>query len=287
MLVSPDIVYASAIFTRSLPAMERLKLIYPNAIVGGTVFDRIDEAGNYIADKTVVEQFGITTKEQDYSIYPGFLRSIGFTQRGCRLACYFCGVSGKEGAVRQENTIWEIWRGDPYPREIHLLDNDFFGQDGWQERINEIRYGNFKVSFTQGINARFLTEESAKAIASVDYRDDGFKFRRIYTAWDSLGSEARLFEGLNLLVKAGVARSHIMVYMLIGGRDDSPEGREYRRRKLREFGALPYPMPYLRTPELVGFARWVITHADQSLSWEEWVQSVYQIRRQSGAGRLF
>jgi hypothetical protein len=32
----PDLVYASAIFTRSRPMMERLLKIYPEAIVGGT-----------------------------------------------------------------------------------------------------------------------------------------------------------------------------------------------------------------------------------------------------------
>jgi hypothetical protein len=53
-----------------------------------------------------------------------------------------------------------------------LLDNDFFGQPVWRERIAEIRDGNFKACFSQGINPRCIREEAAEAIASIDYRDD-------------------------------------------------------------------------------------------------------------------
>ena len=51
------------------------------------------------------------------------------------------------------------------------------------------------MSFNQGINARFLTDEAAAAIAGVEYRDDQMKERRIYTAWDNRKDEERLFAG--------------------------------------------------------------------------------------------
>jgi hypothetical protein len=142
--------------------------------------------------------------------------------------------------------------------------------------MDEIRTGRFKVNFNQGINARFLTEESAEAIASVDYRDVNMVTRRIYTAWDNRKDEERLFRGLSLLVKYGVKPRHIMVYLLCGyWPGETHEDRDYRRRKIREFGALPYPMPYWRTPELVGFQRWCITHYDKHVTWEQWVQAGY------------
>src|SRR5262249_37929521 len=151
-----------------------------------------------------LEDIGIQTKRQDYSIYPSWKQSIGFTERGCRLQCEFCVVPKKEGRVREEQTVADIWRGDPWAREMILLDNDFFGQPHWRDRVREIREGGFKVSFNQGINARFLTDETAEAIASVDYRDDQMKVKRIYTAWDNRDDEDRLFAGLNRLVKYGV-----------------------------------------------------------------------------------
>lgn len=76
-----------------------------------------------------------------------------------------------------------------------------------------------------------------------------------------------------------------MVYILIGyWPGETHEDRDYRRRKLQEFGVLVYPMPYTRDPELVGFARWVITHACKDISWESWQRSHYQIRKQGQRG---
>ena len=87
--------------------------------------------------------------------------SIGFTQRGCRLKCGFCVVPKKEGKNRSVKTIADIWRGDPYPRHLHLLDNDFFGQprEQWQARVDEIIDGKFKVCLNQGINTRMIDDE--------------------------------------------------------------------------------------------------------------------------------
>lgn len=267
---SPDVVYASAIFEKTRPAVDQLRQEFPSALVGGT---GVDVALS-------LEGIGITTKAQDYSIYPDFLQSIGFTQRGCRLSCPFCVVPRKEGRVSEEQTIAELWRGHPWPKELILLDNDFFGQPHWRDRISEIREGNFKVSFNQGINARFLTDESAEAIASVDYRDDSMKTRRIYTAWDNRKDEQRLFDGLNRLVKYGVKPVHIMVYMLIGyWPGETEEDRIFRWKKLRDFGAMPYPMPFVRTKELVGFQRWIIGAYDKRIPWDDFKAANYDPRR--------
>ncbi len=257
----PDIVYASCIFTKSLATALRLKQLRPDAIIGGTGFDIT----------RTLEHFHITTSEVDYSLYPRFRQSIGFTQRGCRLRCSFCVVPQKEGAMKSEASIAEIWRGDPWPRELLLLDNDFFGQEHWRQRIAEIQAGNFKVSFNQGINARFLTDEAAEAIASVDYRDNEMRTKRIYTAWDNLKDEKRLFDGLNRLVNYGVKPDHIMVYVLCGyWPGETMADCEHRRAKLREFGARPYPMPYVRTRELVGFQRFCVGAYDKRFTWAEW-----------------
>lgn len=266
----PDKVYASLIFERTRPVAEALLRTYPDAMVGGTGWD--------VA--STLEAVGISTKRQDYGIYPGWRQSIGFTQRGCRLKCPFCVVPKKEGDVVPELSIYSLWRGDPWPRELILLDNDFFGQPEWEKRIFEIRKGAFKVSFNQGINARFLTEDTAAAIASVDYRDDSMKERRIYTAWDNSKDEDRLFRGLELLAASGVKPDHIMVYILLGYWPWSDLADwEKRRKKLRDFGARPYPMPFERTPQAVGFQRWVIGAYDKRIEWERWEKAGYRPER--------
>jgi Radical SAM superfamily len=264
----PDRVYVSLIFERSKPVMQTILNQVSERLVlfGGTGFD-----------KTItLEQYGITAGPSDYSIYPSFHHSIGFSQRGCRLKCSFCVVPQKEGSVREEASILQIWRGDPFPRNIILLDNDFFGQPHWRERIQEIRDGAFKVNFSQGINARFLSDEAAEAIAGVDFRDADFKVRRLYTAWDNLKDEERLLAGLNRLVKYGVKPDHIMVYCLIGfWPGETDQDREYRIRRLLDFGCRPYPMPFVRTQELVGFQRWVIGAYAKRFSWTQFKAANY------------
>lgn len=263
-----DHVYGSLIFVVSRPIAEAAQQTYPHIVLGGTGWDLA----------VTLEQHGIGDA-LDYADYPTYTASLGFTQRGCRLRCAFCVVPRKEGAVRASATIADIWRGDPWPRHVHLLDNDFFGQPAWRDRIDELQRGRFRVSFNQGINARMLTDETAAAIASVDYRDDSMQVRRIYTAWDNRKDEARLFAGLEALVRHGVRPDSIMVYMLIGyWPNESTDDREYRRARLRAFGARPYPMPFVRTPELLGFQRWVIGAYDKAIPWATWRAARYQPR---------
>ena len=265
-----DRVYASTIFERSRPLAHRVLVTYPTALVGGTGWDPVRR----------LEDIGITTNGVDYSIYPHYQQSIGFTMRGCRLRCPFCVVPTKEGRACAAGTIAEIWRGEPWPRQVVLLDNDFFGSPEWRDRLTELRDGRFKVCFTQGINARLLTPEQAEGIASVDYRDSNMNERRLYTAWDSARDEARFFAGLDLLCRNGVRPRHLLVYMLVGyAPGETHADRDYRRRKLREFGALPYPMPYQRTQELVGFQRWVVGAYDKRVAWEDWRAANYQPRQ--------
>ena len=135
-----DIVYGSAIFQWTKKKLERFMQEFPNAIVGGT---------GTKSTMTIEDMTGGPYEFFDYSIYPKFKQSIGFSQRGCRLACKFCVVPGKEGKNRDNGPIHQIWRGEPHPKEIILMDNDFFGQPGWQEKADEILEGGFKVNFNQ------------------------------------------------------------------------------------------------------------------------------------------
>ncbi len=258
-----DVVYGSTIFGWSGRVVDSLLAAYPEAIIHGT--------GNGDS-RTVEEHIGQPEYEHhDYSIYPEYPYSIGFTQRGCRLSCSFCVVPAKEGKPRSVNTIPAIWRKGS-PRSVVLLDNDFFGQpkDQWEARVSELRNG-FKVNFTQGINVRMITDESAAAIASLGYYDSGFKSRRIYTAWDNLGQERVFFRGLDRLTEAGIPPRHVMVYMLIGYKPGETMAEiMHRYRRLKDAGCLPYPMVYdNQDKRLKRFQRWVVRRFDEVVPWEE------------------
>lgn len=255
-----ETVYASLIFDRTLPKAQRLLTTWPKAILGGSGWDL----------NITVESIGITTRRQDYSDYPRFPHSLGYTQRGCTFQCWFCRVPQMEGRNHSVGGVYDIWRGDPWPRNLLLLDNDFFGQKTWPAIIEQIKSGGFKVCFNQGINCRTLNDERAAAIASVEFRDDQFKRSRLYTAWDSIGDERPLFRGLEALERHGVKPDSIMVYMLIGSPGEHEDDREYRRRKLREFGCRPYPMPWIRTRELVRYQTWVVGAYDKRVSLDDW-----------------
>ena len=259
-----DRVYGSAIFKWSAPVVQRFKQSFPGAIVGGTGVDGWE---------TVETLIGQPDYEQyDYTIYPDYPWSLGFTQRGCRLKCGFCVVPQKEGKPRATNTIYSIWR-EGTPRAVVLLDNDFFGQprDDWEARIAEIRAGAFRVNFSQGINIRMINEESAAAIASIKYSDTHFTRRRIYTAWDNLGQERVFFKGLETLKAAGVPAKHVMVYMLIGYAPGETMGDiMHRYRKLVDAGCKPFPMVYDNSNrQLKRFQRWVVRRYDQVVPWPE------------------
>lgn len=262
-----DKVYASLIFDKSRPYARELLEVRPDAIIGGSGWDLHRK----------VEDIGITDQGLDYSLYPSWPHSIGFTQRGCRLKCSFCRVPVMEGKVKEVATVYDIWRGEPWPRHLLLLDNDFFGQENWRKRIVEIVDGGFKVCWNQGFNVRLIDDEHAEAIASTRYYDDQFKTKRLYTAWDNRRDEERLFRNLELLVRHGVDPDDIVVYMLIGYDHDTKQARPflteddfYRHRRLRDFGCRPYPMPFCRPRELVRFQTWAIGAYDKRVSWEEW-----------------
>jgi hypothetical protein len=269
---SYDRVYGSAIFSFSAERVAAFLREFPDAIVGGTY--------NILDNTTVEQMLGTDLSEQcDYSIYPGFDGSIGFTQRGCRLKCGFCVVPKKEGKPRSVNTIASIWRGEPYPKHLHLLDNDFFGQprEQWEARIDEMRTGGFRVCLNQGINIRMIDEDSAAALASIKYYNDRFNERIVYTAWDNIGDEWRFFAGVRTLERHGIPPFHLRVYMLIGyDKRETWERVLYRFGKMVELQIRPYPMIYGnrdRTLPLGGcnqridrrtlaeFQRWVIRRA--------------------------
>lgn len=254
-------VYGALIFEKTRPLAARAQHVYPGILLGGTGW----KVESTLADVAIGEG------RLDYTVYPWFKRSIGFSMRGCRLKCRFCVVPRKEGAARASASIAEIYRGEPTPRELLLLDNDFFGHPDWRSVAADLVEGKFKVSFVQGINARFLNEETATALGTLTVRDDNMKRRRIYTAWDGRKDEKRLLAGLHALVEHGkFSPDMIMVYMLIGeDESETHEDRDYRRAKLREFGCRPYPMPFRRTPELVAFQRWVIKRHDKHTTWEQ------------------
>lgn len=258
-----DIVYGSAIFNFSAQRLALFRRWFPDAIIGGT------GSGNWDTLEGVV---GELPDAVDYGDYPDVDYSLGFLQRGCRLSCGFCVVPRKEGKPRAVKDVQDLWRGAPFPKKLHLLDNDFFGVPEWRRHIRDIRTGGFRVCLSQGINVRLIDEEAAAALASVEYRDAKFQERRIYTAWDNLGHERVFFRGLDTLNAAGIPSKHVMAYMLVGyAPGETWSDIHYRFNRMVERGVMPYPMVYDRTrKDLLHFQRWAVTGLYRAVPFAEY-----------------
>lgn len=263
-----DRVYASAIFSYSLDKLQRFREQWPGAIVGGTGTSELH----------TVESITGPYEKYDYADYPEYPYSLGFLQRGCRLKCRFCVVPTKEGKPSQNMTVSELWRGGEYPKKLHILDNDFFGVPGWQQHVKDINDGGFKVCLNQGINVRLIHDEGAEALASMEYRDDQFQQRRIYTAWDNIGDEKIFMKGIDTLERAGIPAKHVMAYMLIGydPKENWPR-LLHRYNRMRERGVSPYPMVFENKTypgdnrTLKQFQRWAIRLAQSGkITWDSY-----------------
>lgn len=268
-----DLVLGSAIFSTSEKKIKLFKSHFPSAKVGGT--------GS--GEKWTVEDFtGDYPDRYDYSIYPDFRHSIGFSQRGCRLRCKFCVVPEKEGKNKSVNGIGDIWRGEEHPKNLLLLDNDYYGQPNWREKSAYMRDGGFKVCWSQGLNVRLFDKEQARDAATQKYYDDAFERKRIYTAFDNLRDADIFFRGIGYLTDAGVKPDEIMVYFLCNywqkGLTSDVWERFYR---MVEIGLRPYPMVYdvqNADSRMKDFQTWVIRRAYMKIPFDKYFGSGFKER---------
>ena len=252
-----DKIYASTIFQFSDKSYLR-----DNMIVGGTGWD--------LKTKLPSE---IEKLPPDYSLYK-YPHNIGFTARGCRLKCKFCVVPQKEGVPFATNTIPQLWtqRDSNF---LMLLDNDFFGNPEWSDRVREMNDLNLKVNFSQGLNIRNLTNEQALALASVKFRNLQNKAAQVYFAWDDPRHEKLIHRGIARCVEAGIKPWKMAFYVLIGFHS-TPEEDLHRVETLRRYGCDPYVMAFNKSdPYQNRFARWVNHKAIfNSVPWSEYRSGV-------------
>ncbi len=265
-----DAVYGSAIFETSAKKVAMFREQWPGAIVGGSGGDP-----DLRVEDIVPSQFvGL-----DYSAYPKFHASIGYAMRGCRFLCDHCVVPKQEGRPRSAATIDQIWRGPGFPKHLHLLDNDFFGNPEWRDRVREIVDGGYKVCLNQGVTARVMNDEQAAAVVKMHPWDDDFKRARLYVAWDIQDQERVFLRGIDALERAGWKPGWCFAYMLIGfAEDETWEQIFHRYDTMVARGIRPYPMVHGRSfdkdpalwRKLKHFQGWAINGGRANGPFEQW-----------------
>ena len=251
---SYDKIFASKIFNFS----DGTLLDEEKMIIGGTGHNMM---------KTLPQE--IEDLQPDYSLY-NCPHNIGFTMRGCRLKCSFCVVPKKEGKPKADNTIDEIWQQRD-SNFIMLLDNDFFGNPEWKDRIEEITEYKLKVNFSQGLNIRNIKEDQALALASVNFTNSHATSKQVTFAWDDPRHEKLIHEGIKRVTDAGLKPYQMAFYVLIGYHSTEEEDL-HRVELLRSYGCDPYAMPYDKFDDYQKkFTRWVNHKAIfKSVAWKDY-----------------
>jgi hypothetical protein len=251
---SYDKIYASKIFNFSDGSL----LDEEKMIIGGTGYNMMKNLPQEIEDL-----------QPDYQLY-NYPHNIGFTMRGCRLKCSFCVVPKKEGKPKANNTIDEIWQQRD-SNFVMLLDNDFFGNPEWKDRIEEIKEYKLKVNFSQGLNIRNIKEDQALALASINFTNAHATKKQVTFAWDDPRHEKLIHKGIERVTDCGLKPYQMAFYVLIGYHSTEEEDL-HRVETLRSYGCDPYVMPYDKFDDYQKkFTRWVNRKAIfKSVAWKDY-----------------
>lgn len=258
-----DKIYASAIYQKSQNDCRTLQEYFGDRIeIGGTGWDiekrlppEIEsmkpDYDLYTADMIYPKIKGIMTRERKKAKAQQIVDAgIGFTSRGCIRQCPFCFVPKKEGAFRQDSEIKDII--NPRSNVIILHDNNLTADPLCIDKLHEIRDRNLIVDINQGCDVRLMTPEIAQAMSEVHH------LRSLHYAWDLMGFEKQVIEGINIMSRFIPASKH-MCFCLVGFNTTFEEDM-YRVKKLQSLGVRPYIMRYNERRDdirLNHFSRWI------------------------------
>lgn len=194
-----------------------------NVIDGAEVFDKENH-------KNLPEE--IEHQYPDYSLYPEYTKdtAYGFLTRGCCNDCLFCIVSKKEGRCsRKVADLSEFWNGQ---KHIKLLDPNLLACKDHMELLQQLVDSKAKVDFTQGLDARFVSEENLELLKKIN-------IEMLHFAFDFMKFEKQIVKGLKLAKeKLQINDRNAIVYMLTNY-DTSIQEDLYRINKIREIGFSP------------------------------------------------
>jgi len=229
--VRPDKVFISTIFKKNRAKVDQWLNIYPDAEVGGTGWD----LQTNLADE-------IEYIKPDYELYPNIHHGIGFTSRGCIRKCSFCVVAEKEGKMRSVATVHDIY--NPKSDKIILLDNNFFANPDWKDRVEEIVQLKLKVDFNGGIDMRIMTDEIAQGIVYANPPYTRFAF-------DDIKLEKTVKKGIETLRRNGfpINRNRLGAFVLVGYNSTHEEDL-YRVNMLHDYNINTHVQCFEGSPRL-------------------------------------
>ena len=146
--------------------------------------------------------------QPDYSIYPTVDKSFGFLTRGCPNKCKWCVVPRKEGKVRPYTDIDEIAIEGRH--RIVLMDNNILAAGDYaHEQLDKIAKRGYRIDFNQALDARLVTDDFAKQLASIKWID-----RRIRFGCDTHAQIAECERAIDLIRSHGY-RGEFFLYTML------------------------------------------------------------------------
>ena len=204
----------------------------------------------------------------DYDLYPELTKdtAYGFLTRGCCNDCSFCIVSKKEGRCSVKVAdLSEFWQGQ---KHIKLLDPNILACKDRINLLEQLRDSKASVDFTQGLDARFVTEEVATLLKEI-------KREMVHFAFDFMKNEKAIIKGLQAYrdIVGGNSRETI-VYMLTNY-DTTHEEDLYRIKAIEDCGFSPDVRIYRKNtaPQITkDLQRWCNNRfIYRSTKWEDYV----------------
>ena len=203
----------------------------------------------------------------DYDLYPELTKdtAYGFLTRGCCNECSFCIVSKKEGRCSKKVAdLSEFWRGQ---KHIKLLDANILACKERYDLLDQLAKSGAWVDFTQGLDARFITEDVAHSFKKI-------KIKSAHFAFDFMENEDRIVRGLKTY-KNIVGTTHNDVVYILTNFNTTHEEDLHRIKVVQECGFYPDVRIYRKptapkiTKDLQGWCNNRIIY--KSCEWEDFV----------------
>lgn len=205
-----DRIYVSKVFGDEYTTACNLYLQSDDVRFGGTGFAIKIKDGKEVYEKSADADLPpeIEHVYPDYSLYPKLTENTayGFLTRGCPNNCDFCIVSKKEGMQSHKvANLSEFWRGQKF---IKLLDANLLACPARSELLQQLIDSRATVDITQGLDARFITEEVAEMLVKI-------KAKCLHFAFDFMKNETAITRGLKTFREISTKhKSDLIVYML-------------------------------------------------------------------------
>ncbi|MCL2032367.1 MAG: hypothetical protein FWG96_03755 [Methanomassiliicoccaceae archaeon] len=213
--------------------------LLPDEITTEYPYVKIHKGLNAQAEKFMPNYDILKTIEK----WKGWDGSILFTSRGCINKCPFCMVPTMEGDLR--NVLLDpSFHVHPEHKNIIIWDNNFLALPDWKNKLDKLAPLNKTVDFNQGLDARLMTEEKAKALSELKIRD-------MRMAYDGLHEKKAVHRAVRMLDSAGFDRRRISFYALYNFYDyesdfyDTPEEFYERVIDIMDLGCVTYPMRFV------------------------------------------